>query len=329
MLNARNKMLIRLLFIALLSTHLRAAASEELAYEDIYDKFYREDTPCNSSGQQCCDDWTYVDHVEGRWLDNHQGYTSFGLFLTLPKFSTPQSLLFLDFREHLFNNGRSAGNFGGGARFIDKSTIYGINAFFDYRNASWNHHFYQLGSGLEIFNSWCDLRFNMYFPIGQRYAKSRNHHFDLGDGFQCTCSQRRQSMWGYDAEVGRWLKRMGPSDWFDLYAAIGFYSYQPNKHRGNFYGGEARLASRIGRYLSIEVRGGYDKVLRTMVQGRISLAIPFETLISLGKGFKRDKSYGSRDVVCQPIHRQEIIALSEKECCWAWNWDGPCTSCSQ
>lgn len=301
-----------------------AVVSAEEEFPSLTSDNY-EDFECiqsNNCCNTCCEPWIYLDHVEGRWLDNTQGYTSFGLFLPLPIFGTSKLLPFVDLREHVFNRGRTAGNFGGGVRFRANkiSTAFGVNAFFDYRKASWNHYFYQLGFGFEVLNPCCDFRVNTYLPIGERHAHSKLQVFNLGDGFKAKCRERRNSMYGYDVELGRWLKRVGLCDNFNLYGAVGFYSYFPNKHQHDVYGGEARLAARIGNYLSFEIKGGYDNVFHTLVQGRITLTIPFDIFTKIRQCCHQE-CCSSYDIACQPIYRQEIIPLSNKECCCTWNWD--------
>lgn len=279
-----------------------------------------ECTQSNPCCNLCCEDWIYLEHTEGRWLDNNQGYTSLGIFLPLPVLGS-KFLPFVDLREHLFNNGKTAGNFGAGLRFIDyeTSTAFGVNAFFDYRKASWNHYFYQLGLGFEVLTPCYDFRVNTYLPIGEKYGHSKLQVFNLGDGFQAICRERRSSMYGYDLEIGRWLKKALLCDYLDLYGAIGFYSFFPQKHHQIIYGGEARLVSRFGRYVSFEIKGGYDCVFHGLVQGKIALNIPFD-IFKTGQCCSKECCC-SYDIVCQPVYRQEIIPLNNKECCCTWNWD--------
>lgn len=269
---------------------------------------------CGCCPSICCEPRVYVDHVEGRWLDNREGYTSLGVFLPL---THGNFLPFLDVRSHVFNDGWTAANLGGGFRIAnnDASAIFGINAFYDYRKAAWSHYYRQVGVGMEVLSECLDFRLNGYFPI-ERTSHGEKHFFRFADGFKATCQQRRQSLSGFDAELGRYLCNCccdcDCCCCFNLYAALGFYSYFPDEHEDNIYGGQLRLASKIGRYLELEVRAGYDRINHTMAQGRVTFTLPLccETCDTICNW------------MCQPIFRQEIIALGKKDCCWTWNWGG-------
>lgn len=278
---------------------------------------------CNTCCASCCDGWVYVDHVEGHWLDNRQGYTSLGVFLPVPILKSSTFLPFVDLRGHWFNNGKAAANLGGGLRYINTKTsrVFGVNAFYDYRRISWNNDAHQLGIGFEALSPCWDIRINGYLPLGERSFHSKRHCFEFSGDFFATCRASRSSMSGFDAEIGKWLTRC---NCFNLYGAVGFYSYFPNKHNRNLYGGQARLLADIGRYVSLEVRGGYDQVSHGMMQGRIAITIPFDAIFRRTGNNCNDRGCQSCccfDIACQPIYRQEIIALSGKDCCWQWNWD--------
>lgn len=291
---------------------------------------------CLNKSNECCEVWgypfrLYIDHVEGRWLDNSEGYTSFGSFLALQELDVKcyDVFPFLDVREHVFNNGRTAANLGGGFRFIDRKNykVFGINAFYDYRE---KHHkrYSQLGIGLEMLSYCWDLRLNGYFPMGKwGHSKSVSKTFE--GGFFAECREHQSGMWGGDVEVGRWLKRRGACDYFDLYGAIGAYYYSARKHhQHNIIGGEARLAANLGRYFSVEVRGGYDQVYHASAQARVTLTIPFD--IKWNSCCKETclDNCCLKELAYQPVRRQEIIALDRKDCCFEWNWDDSGCNCS-
>lgn len=278
---------------------------------------------------ECCEAWEapfrwYVDHAEGRWLDNHDGYTSLGVFCALPNTLITSNLFpFLDARMHLFNHGGTAGNFGGGLRYLDRDNnrVIGFNAFYDYRKSSWNNYFHQVGAGVEILNDCWDFRFNGYFPVsGWKHSKKKRFDHFVGS-FTATCQERRAGARGWDMELGRWLMKKGPCRCFDLYGAIGSYYYSFKEHRCNAIGGDVRLATNIGQYFNFEVKGGYDKVYHGNVQAKITLTFP------LGVGMCCDVN---NCIVYQPVRRQEIIALGKKECCWKWDWSAPsCMNCGR
>ncbi len=268
--------------------------------------------------------WIYVDHVEGHWRDNKEGYTSLGVFMTSPYFSY-HFVPFVDMRAHVLNNGRFAANLGGGLRYqpFNSQTIYGINAYYDSRIAAFRNKYEQLGVGLEVLNPCGDLRINGYIPIGNRIGHSKLCVFDnIGDGFEATSQEKKRSMGGFDVEVGRWFNSC---KFFSLYGAVGAYAYFPKVERHNAYGCEARVESALYRNLFLEVRGSYDRIFHGNVQARLTYVVPFTYLFD---GICNDCDSGCSCLIYQPVHREEMIVLDKKQCCWTWNWDDSGSSCS-
>ncbi len=276
----------------------------------------------------CCDPRIYFDHVEGNWLDNRKGYTSFGMFIPFQLCTESYWFPFIDLRGHWFNNGKTAGNLGGGLRFInsDSSKVFGVNAYYDFRQGSWRHYYDQLGIGIEMLTPGWDFRCNSYFPLGGRKAH-RRHEIDLGNGFEATNHQHQQSLGGFDAEIGKWLRRQSSCCRFNLYGALGFYSYFPEKHRRNILGGEVRIYSQLGRYVSIEIQGGCDRVNHGMLQGTLAITIPIGSCRCEVESCDQCCS----GLLYQPVHRQEIIALDKKDKNWTWNWEDSfsCSDCNR
>lgn len=284
----------------------------------------------------------YVDYVEGRWLDNHEGYTSLGVFYAFRNIGFCEIVPFIDLRYHIFNDGKRAANFGGGLRYINyqRRMAFGINAYYDFRKGSWNHYYKDIGLGVEILSPCVDVRLNGYIPVGKRDAFSSARIFDQFEGdFLATCRQKRSSLWGVDGEVGRWLKRKCPCDFFDLYGAIGWHYFSSrDHHKKDLYGGDVRLLTNLGSFFVFELRGGYDSVYHGMVQGRLTLSVPTEML---GYGLSYLTGTGPIAYDCckpacnpccgeffEPVQRQEIMVLSKKDCCWTWNWEDEGCECS-
>jgi len=257
----------------------------------------------------------YLDHVEGRWLDNTQGYTSLGLFSGITEYERGSLLPIFDIRAHCFNNGKLASNLGLGLRYFnsDSSAVFGINVFYDFRKgpiASYN----QLGAGFEVLSPFWDFRLNYYFPVDRRADHSCKGSFDDHDHEKWIASSHKKqvSMQGGDIELGRWFQKMGPCKNFDLYFALGGHFYN-SKNRDKRYGGEARLLSHLGRYFLFEVKGGYDNLTKGMVQGSITFSLPiFESCQQIAS----DVNCGINSIALQPIHRQEMIVLNKEKRCW-------------
>jgi hypothetical protein len=271
----------------------------------------------------------YLDHTEGNWLDNHQGYTSISFFSALPFLETSSFTPFIDVRGHFFNNGKNAANAGIGLRYQrdGSSNIFGVNAFYDFREASWNDDFHQVGIGFEYLSPCVDIRINTYLPICNSVGNSSTTTFRYPGGYIASAKKQRVSYGGADFEIGTWLKRMDTCDLFDLYGAIGSYYYAQRHHHRNEYGTQARLEAHFLKYFAFEIKGGFDEIHHGMAQGTLSIAIPLEYLFG---GCRKDPCEAvcqKNDALYQSVNRQEIIALSQKQCCWKWNWDKPTIPC--
>lgn len=262
-----------------------------------------------------------ISHTEGHWFDNRIGYTSINFFWSLPIGVNSNYFSFVDVRGHVLNNGKTAGNLGGGIRLVNdcnRSTIFGVNAFYDFRKTTWNNYFQQIGVGLEILNSCFDLRFNGYIPLGRQTNHSRIFHHHSREGFKFSFQQRRNSLGGFDVGIGKWIVKDACGT-FDFYATLGVYSYFPKKHHHNIFGGEVRLISNLIQNFSLELRAGYDTVNSTQVQIKLAAYIPLG--ISPCECFENKYIYNDcylRERLCQPLFRQEIISLDKRECLWRY-----------
>lgn len=302
------------------NTHFPNEASSLDYSEDNYG--YTDDCSCQDSCSGCVQKqfyfYPYISHTEGRWLGTHLDYTSIGEMFAFSS-STSRLQPFLDIRGHLFNNGEKGANVGGGVRYqTDSGALLGVNAYYDYRKGEF-HNYHQLGLGIERLGQCWEFRVNGYIPVCQQVGHSKIHVFDdfIGDFF-ATCQEKQASMWGVDAELGRWLC-MDCCSCFDLYAGIGpyYYASKVNKHKA--YGGELRLLSHIGKYFTLELICGYDRISRGMVQATITFGFPI--IASIFCGDQNNCCDCPCPMTFQPVHRQEIIALGRKDCCMQANWD--------
>lgn len=286
----------------------------------------------------------YGKHAEGKWFGDSSGYTTLGLFSTIPQKTFYTVLPIIDLRGHFFNNRRTASNIGAGLRYLKPSDhlALGANLFYDYREGSFKHGYHQMGVGLEWLSLCFDVRINGYIPIGKVRRNSEIKKFKdidldavLDSGFKATCQQHQSAMYGADVEIGKWLKRRNPCDRYDfnVYGAIGGYTYLSHAHDQRIYGADARLMSNFGRYFSFEVKGGWDQIFHRNIQASFTIAFPmvdpcFSRTTQMYARSPYFEDCFIREIALQPIYRQEIITLDDKECCWTWNWPTPeCESC--
>lgn len=270
----------------------------------------------------------HISNMEGRWVGIDEGYSTLGLFTTLPFFENCNYEPFIDLRGHYLNDGRKAANAGTGVRYWNsqKRSVIGFNTYYDYREGKW-HSYQQIGAGAEYLSMRGDFRINGYLPIGKRERHSSTKIFDDFEGnFFATCREQRPAMWGIDGEFGRWLKRKEPCDFLDIYGAVGGHYFFSKTHHMHAYGGELRVAANVGRYFSFELKAGYDSVFNAIVQGRVALTFPidntyFSGLCNTSSACATSSECLVRELTLQSVHRQELIAVDDEECCWSWNWD--------
>lgn len=252
-----------------------------------------------------CYDLTRIDsnltlrHTEPKGLGFRHGYSTIeGLFF--PFCTDTYRWLFADFRAHYFNNDEWAGNFGLGARFLDRCTTvtYGLNAYYDCRTSHHRKNFYsQCGLGFERLSQWWEWHINGYFaPTHRKKVKSR--FFTTADG--STIERRRWEFArsGVDLEIGTYLMR---AERYSLYLGAGPYFYEKAKHSSSFYGGRGRLNLNFKRHLIFETIVTYDRQFKLRYQASVALTFPFGGCPKEGP---------CQEVVSCPVRRNEIILFS-------------------
>jgi len=241
-----------------------------------------------------------------RGLGYHSGYATFGMFYT-PDYCAWQPIV--DFRAHRIDNGHFASNVGVGLRRqISDCVAYGLNTFYDYRGSHISSR-HQWGFGGELFVCDLDFRLNAYLPLGPRHFTSRRT-FNYPGNFRARSHLREFTMAHVSFEVGR---RMCLFSCFNPYVALGTY-YLKSRERGLAYGVNWRVATLIGDYLTVEVRGTYDHIFKNRVQGYVGMDIPIRNL-------RCCSSCACDCDAClkQPIYRDEMIVF-RRRCFWTTNY---------
>lgn len=281
------------------------------------------------------DDYVYLGFTEGRGLSYHRGYTTLGVFYSIPYFQHCGFFPFIDARGHIFNDGKGAANLGVGLRYMLNrwDAVAGVNMYYDYRKFR-DHHFNQIGIGFELLSAWFDFRLNTYFPVGS-VNQHKSRLFDFGDDFFAVRSKRVQAYKGFDAELGIWLVRKTPCNFFGLYVAAGPYYYTASKHNSvershhSFTGGRMRILARINEHIDVSLIGTYDDFFHGTLQGQINFYASFSEIMSITSVCAAE-SCCCRELPClmdqiamQPVDRNEII-VADPYCTWLWNWPDAC-----
>ncbi len=247
-------------------------------------------------------------HIEAKGIGYNQGYSTIEGFFTHPDWVNGAFVPFLDLRGHIFNDGNPAANAGVGLRYLD-SMVWGLNAYYDYRKTE-HQNYNQVSLGFEALGEVWDFRLNGYFPVGRtkshfyhpKFHEFKQHHMIIS-------LKKEFAMTGTNAEVGA---HFNAGKHVDLYAAAGpYYFAGDGKHA---IGGQGRLYGTIWDYVGLEIKGSYDNVFRGIIQGELSIIIPFSSKKHVkqrqGISCPRDKALRSR--AYQRVDRQEIITLDHK-----------------
>lgn len=245
---------------------------------------------------------TTLRHIEGGGIGYKNGYTTLEAFLA----SDPNlynTTVFLDFRSHVFNSGRWAANAGIGIRSVWQNRVYGVNAYYDYRNGE-RFDSNQLGAGFESLGELFDFRINGYLPFGKMTSNSYDTGFGGFSGNNLFLLQKYQSaMKGADAEIGF---HFGGFRAFDFYAAVGPY-YFKGKSTSSAWGGKARISGTYNDMLSVEFSNSYDKTFHNNFQAQVSLRFNFG-----GESYYNEQTCMCNffnDLMLQSVNRQEIIVM--------------------
>lgn len=236
-----------------------------------------------------------VRHIESGGIGYKDGYTTLEVFLAgNPECLTP----FLDLRGHAFDNGKWAANAGLGLRTFTGNRIYGVNAYYDYRDVG-RFSSNQVGVGLESLGERVDFRLNGYFPVGKKRCDSYDTLFNGFSGHYLLLSQKYQrAMKGGDAELGF---HFGKFKCFNFYGGAGPYYFSG---ASSLWGGKARISGTYNQAVTLEISNSYDHVFHNKFQVQLSLSFPFGRKTNV-------RECGNR--LLQAVERQEIIVVEKKK----------------
>lgn len=242
---------------------------------------------------------------QGRSLGSKISYTTIES-LSFP-FHYENIWPFLDLRAHCFDEmGKYAANIGVGFRVAPKFTnqIFGVNAYYDCRNAS-HSHFNQLGIGVEMLGECWNFRLNGYLPVGQKSFLKSCCFFNeyIGDFFFLR-ENFIDGLKGVNFEIESWV---GEICCAEIYLAIGAYYYQGKGCRRSIYGSEYRVSTDFCDNFTFSIFATHDCVFNTRIQAQLSFTLP------LSCQCEEDAR------LFQRIYRQEIVVLQKRKR-FQWNF---------
>jgi hypothetical protein len=248
----------------------------------------------------------------GKFISIERNYSTISLFLPL-RAPMAATNFFLDAQGFRFQNGKWAASGGIGFRSAYKGQIFGVNAYYDYRDGSYRQKFHRVGAGVEWLSSSFDLRLNGYLAIGQTNKQLPMRNFTYQGGYFAIERRLEYAYSGADAEFGKALYRNYDLQ-LQLYGAVGPY-YLYHSHFAHVWGGYARLELNWNSLLSFQLRSSYDYKYQSKTQGSLELTLPFD--------FFCHKNRCAQNFVnrffLQPVQRNGII-LTQAHQRWIWNW---------
>jgi hypothetical protein len=255
--------------------------------------------------------WASMRYTTPEGIGYKSGYTTVEGFFAFKTSLKDAWVPFLDLRGHVFDNGKLAANAGLGLRYIARSRVYGMNAYYDYRNTK-QQHYNQVAAGLESLGRIWDFRINGYLPLGRKQSPFSHPKFVAFKGHSLLVKRDRHfAMKGANAEVGIHINHFENAP---LYFAGG--PYYLTGIGDTTYGGELRgFVDLFSRYLRLEGNVSYDHFFKWIGQGQISINIPF------GKKWKIKKKAGQScskmatlyTRAIQPPDRFEIIPVGKQK----------------
>ncbi len=304
----------KLIFFAALSLCQLYAVSSDTQDQSNSNTSPTEQYTTNQSTEELCGKTprpyrVEMRHVESKGIGYNKGYSTIEGFFTLPQTLETSLVPFLDLRAHVFNDGEPAVTAGAGLRFI-KSRTWGFNTYYDYRKTD-HFHYNQVGLGFETLGERWDYRINGYLPVGKKKSHFYQTRFDkFEDHYLKLVRKREFALKGVNAEAGAHFYEQKN---FNFYAAAGPYWLEGEGKVA--WGGQARVMMNALDYLRVQLSGSYDTIYRTVVQGELSLIVPFG-------GRKKVKSKQGRTCssqmtmahrALQRVDRFEIIPVDHKK----------------
>ena len=286
-----------------------------LAFPQIHGDIVKKNPPQNAQiTSYTCGESAYpmriaMRHIEGKGVGYNLGYSTLEGFFAFNNPMRGEWVPFLDLRGHIFDNGKPAVNGGLGLRYLSSSRVWGINAYYDYRNTV-HQHYNQVSAGLESLGQIWDFRVNGYLPVGEKispFFKTTFHDFQ--NHFMILSRRREIALAGANAEVGAHVNNIKD---VPLYFVGG--AYYLNGQGKQTWGAEFRLAIDFLDHIRMEGNVSYDRLFKVIGQGQLSLMFPFGGRKEIRQKEKTrcSQALALSERAVQPVDRNEIIPVDKK-----------------
>lgn len=225
--------------------------------------------------------------------------------------------LFLDGRFSVLNNATTAANVGIGYRWYnrDQNRIYGLNAFFDFRQTDLNQ-FHQAGVGVESLGPILDFRANAYIPdVGEIVGPVPGVFF----GHLLVTNRDEIAMTGGDVEAGLCLL---DTDRFQTRIFGGGYYFYGHRN-DDAVGWKARAEATLDQQLWVDAQVQQDDVFGTTASIGVAIRCLKRQLPPAPQAlqpmdhmfFRRAGDAAAANIahrLSAPIERLQLIVLSQQ-----------------
>lgn len=245
-------------------------------------------------GKQQGPEWLRTTDINLTFTEDLKPIYSLETIQPFTKEVTDGKLSFWQGRYAYQSGANSTANLGVGLRWLseDKTSITGVNAFYDY---AFKHDLSRVGVGAEYFNKQAEYRANVYIPTsGDRQTGTTA----LADGMMYSYIR---AVSGFDYEVGTTLAN---APWLSLYAS-GFH--YDNKHKADENGYRLRSKMQLTPRLSMEMGYTNSNLTSGSLYGKVLYQLADTAGPALRGGSAKELSNDISHKLLQKVQRENDI----------------------
>ncbi|MFH1301450.1 MAG: right-handed parallel beta-helix repeat-containing protein, partial [Planctomycetota bacterium] len=249
-----------------------------------------------------------LDKGIGGGIGYDDGYSNLGVLLPFT-INPEQSMLFLDLRAMVTDQGAGGVNLGAGWRAYNENLdkIFTVAGWYDYDDGHFQDY-NQLGLSAEVIGQYLTSRINGYFPVNNNEVVVSNNltggaYFQSNRIYLNRARHSESSYGGVDAEVGGPLPVLGK---FGIDAYVGGYYYNSDNDK-SAAGVKFRAEANINDWWQMSVSYAKDDVFGSNAWMNVTLAIPE----GRSNKWMRPKTIEQR--MYQPMNRNYRVVAHVKE----------------
>ncbi len=246
------------------------------------------------NGKQQGPEWLRTTAINLTFTEDFKPIYSLETLQPFTKEVTDGKLGFWQGRYAYQSGANSTANLGVGLRWLseDKTSIKGVNAFYDY---AFKHDLSRVGFGAEYFNKQAEYRANFYIPTsGDRQTGATA----LADGILYSYIR---AVSGFDYEVGTSLPNV---PWLSLYAS-GFH--YDNKYKADENGYRLRSKMQLTPRLAMEMGYTNSNLNSGSLYGKVLYQLADTAGPALRGGGAKEQSHDISHKLLQKVQRENEI----------------------